>query len=115
MTTYLTAQCLEKVQARMARNLTDKAALFVEIHPGEVRLIAREDLAGLWDDPDLGRNVNRRILLCLPGRYRYLGVVILNHGPREVNDWFAFEKDLYHSVSCACFLGAPRILHGRSN
>lgn len=47
----------------MAGNFTNKPTLFVKVHPGEVRLIAREDLAGLWDNPDLHRHVNRLVLL----------------------------------------------------
>lgn len=39
-------------------------------------------------------------------RYRYLRVVILNHGSWEVCDRLPFEKDLGHNVSCAC---PPRI------
>jgi hypothetical protein len=27
--------------------------LFIKVHSLQVRLIAREDLVGLWDDPDL--------------------------------------------------------------
>jgi hypothetical protein len=50
----------------MARDFTYKPALFVEIHPGEVRFIAREDLAGLWDNPDLQHHVNPLVLLTIP-------------------------------------------------
>lgn len=53
----------------MAGNFTNKPTLFVKVHPGEVRLIAREDLAGLWDNPDLHRHVNRLVLLLLAFPY----------------------------------------------
>jgi len=39
----------------MARDFADKAALLVEIHPLEIRLIAGEDLVGFGDHPDLQR------------------------------------------------------------
>lgn len=38
----------------MTRDLADESALLVKVHSLEVRVIAREDLAGLWDNPDLG-------------------------------------------------------------
>lgn len=61
--TYLTAHCLKEVQTRMSRNFTYKSTLLIKIHSGKVGFIAREDLAGFWDDPDLQCLVNRGILL----------------------------------------------------
>lgn len=37
----------------MARDFTNKSARLVKVHPLKVRLIAREDLVGLRDHPDL--------------------------------------------------------------
>lgn len=37
----------------MTGYFTNEPTLFIEVHALEVRLIAHEDLAGLWDDPDL--------------------------------------------------------------
>lgn len=60
---YLTAERLKKGQARMACDLADESALFVEVHSVKVRLVASEDLIGLWDNPDLeGRKSQREAL-----------------------------------------------------
>lgn len=37
----------------MAGDLADESALFIEVHPLKVRLVAGEDLVGLRDNPDL--------------------------------------------------------------
>lgn len=50
---YLTPQCLEKCQPRVAGDLADESALLVEIHSLEVGLVGCEDLVGLWNDPNL--------------------------------------------------------------
>ena len=43
----------------MACDLADESALLVEVHSVKVRLVASEDLIGLWDDPDLeGRKMS---------------------------------------------------------
>lgn len=54
---------LEKVQARVSRNLADKSSLLIKVHALEVRLIVGEDLVGLWNDPDL------RLSACIPPEY----------------------------------------------
>jgi hypothetical protein len=50
---YLTAERLEECQSRMAGDLTDKSALFIEVHSLKVGFVCGEDLVGLWDNPDL--------------------------------------------------------------
>lgn len=48
----------------MACDLANESARLVKVHPLEVRLIAREDLVGLRDHPDLTKeteSVNRAI------------------------------------------------------
>jgi hypothetical protein len=39
----------------MTSDLTNKPALFIKVHALEIGLITHEDLAGLWDNPDLKR------------------------------------------------------------
>ena len=43
----------------MTCDLADESALLVEVHSVKIRLVASEDLIGLWDDPDLeGRKMS---------------------------------------------------------
>jgi hypothetical protein len=51
--TYFAPKGFEKCQPRMTGDLANKSLLFVKIHPLKVRFIVREDLVGLWDNPDL--------------------------------------------------------------
>lgn len=48
----------------MTRNFADKAALLVEIHSLEIRLVAGEDLVGFGDNPDLQRSQQSAHVQC---------------------------------------------------
>lgn len=76
----------------MAGDLTNESPLFVEVHSLKVRLVAGEDLIGLWDNPDLKGRKRVSGEVCIMGkRGTYLGAIIFNDGLWEVLDWFAFE------------------------
>jgi hypothetical protein len=89
---YLTAERLKEGQPRMAGDLADESALFVEIHSLKVRLVAGEDLIGLWDNPDLeGRKRVSGKVCRIDNRDPYFGTIIFNDSLREVLDRFTFE------------------------
>lgn len=66
----------------MPSYFTNKPTGFVEVHAGEVGLIAREDLAGLWDDPDLGKQLSTNDLTGKGSHIAHLGAIIFNDRPR---------------------------------
>jgi hypothetical protein len=72
--TYFAPKGFEEGQPRMTSNLANKSLLLVEIHSLKVWFIVREDLVGLWDNPDLG-------------------TVIFNNRSWKVLDWFALEQN----------------------
>jgi hypothetical protein len=70
----------------MAGDFTNKAGLFVEIPPVEIRLVGGEDLIGLGNDPNLlYTSLIRKGNPCVwVAAYPYLGAVIFNCRLRKI-------------------------------
>lgn len=93
--TYLAPECLEEVHARMTRDLADETALLVEVHSLEIRVIAGEDLAGFWDNPDLERRLTKDSFTArIVAINAYLGALIFNYRLREVCHGLSFKQNL---------------------